>query len=77
MVIEGTRLVFHGYRSVFMIFEVTGWFYMVTGRFLWFLKVTGWFFIVPGRFLWFFRFQVGFMIFNGSRSVFMVFHGYR
>ena len=49
---------------------------MVTGRFLWFLKVTGWFFIVPGRFLWFFRFQVGFMIFNGSRSVFMVFHGF-
>ena len=45
MVFQGSRLFFHGVRSVFMVFMVPGWFFMVPGRFSWFFVVPGWFFI--------------------------------
>ena len=56
---------------VFMVFKVTGWFFLVPGYFLsFFFLIPDRFFIVPGRFLWFqddfyslFRFQVGFSLF--------------
>ena len=48
---HGSRLVFHGSRWVFMAFHgsrlvhmVPGWFFMVTGWFLWFLVCFSWFF---------------------------------
>ena len=49
-----------------MVFMATGWFFMVPGEFLWFFKVPGWFLL----------FQVGFMVFHGSKWVFIVFQGF-
>ena len=34
MVFHGSRLAFHGSWSVFMVFIVPGWFFMVPGRFI-------------------------------------------
>ena len=53
---QGSRLVFHGLRWVFMVlwflwfFKVPGSFFMVPSGFLWFFKVPGSFFEVPGGF---------------------------
>ena len=51
---QGSRLVFHGSRSVFIVFNFPGWFFMVPGGFLWLFKVPGRFFMIPGWFLWVF-----------------------
>ena len=68
MIFHGSRLVFLGLRSVFMVFKVPLWFFMVSGEFLWLFMALGWYFMVPGLLLWF---QVGF---HDSSWVFMIFH---
>ena len=62
---------------------------MGPGQFMWFFKVPGCFFLGPRSDLWFFKdlgwfsriqvgflwFRAGFIVFHGSRSVFMFFPG--
>ena len=81
MVFCGSRLVFHGSMSVFMVpgrfswfFMVSGWFFMVPGGFSWFFMVPGGVFMVPGWFSWFFIVPGWFfMVFHGSS---LIFHGF-
>ena len=63
-------LVFHGSRSLLLVFRIPDWFFMVPGRFLWFFKIPD-FFYGLGGFLWLFmvpggsfKFQVGFSKFQ-------------
>ena len=72
MVIQGSRLVFYGSRSIFMGFQDSrlvfhGFrmvFTVIHGSRL-VLMVLGWFFMNPGGFPWFFR-----SVFHGSSLVF-------
>ena len=53
---HGSRLVFHGFSWLFMVFTVPGWFFMV----------------FHGSWLIFHGSSLVFMVFHGSRSVFTV-----
>ena len=55
MVIQGSRVVFHGSRWVLWFPRFQVGIFIVPGRFLWFFKVPGSFFMVPSGFSWFFK----------------------
>ena len=59
MVIQGSRLICHDSRPVFMVIQGSRMLFMIQGRFLWLIMVSG-------GLLWF---QVDFHGFQGSRLV--------
>ena len=70
---------FHVSRSVFMVFEVPGYFFMFSGGFSWCFMIPGCFFHVSRSVFmiprWFFMIPGFYVFFHGSRSVFLVFQG--
>ena len=73
MVFQGSTLVFLWFQSGFYGFSRFHVGFNRYWSFLWFFKVLGWFLMVPGGFSWFF--QGSRLVFDGTSSVVMVFHG--